>query len=117
MTCFLGEWEIVCRGCHGKVQRRSSRCKFRGLESLTLDLTVTECREVFEFPKLIGIFEDAHRLRLGNLRIGQNTSSFSGGSSKAQTFRVVRARICITSLIVLDEPSAGLSQVDCPELA
>ena len=117
---FLAAAEVVCSACGGTRFGRAARSvRFRGKSvDEILNLRVDEAREFFgEFLRLRGILDVCCSVGLGYLKLGQSSSSFSGGENQ-------RARIAAElalpaaehTLFVLDEPTGGLHAFDVERL-
>lgn len=117
---FLASAEVVCSACGGTrfgLAARSVRFRSKSVDEI-LNLRVDEALEFFgEFAKLRGVLEVCCSVGLGYLKLGQSTSSFSGGENQ-------RARIAAElavptpehTLFVLDEPTGGLHAFDVERL-
>jgi excinuclease ABC subunit A len=84
-----------------------------------LTLTVAEARQFFfDKPALAASLDAVIDVGMGYVTLGQNTSSFSGG--EAQRLKLVQimrdAKKGNTSVLIFDEPSTGLSDVDVAKL-
>jgi len=117
---FLADVWTPCEACHGR-RFRDEVLKVR-YESLTiadvLELEVERAATVFEGHRkalhILGILQD---LGLGYLKLGQATSTLSGG----ETQRLKLASGLITDspgkvLYVFDEPTTGLHLLDTEKL-
>jgi excinuclease ABC subunit A len=109
---FLPDLEITCPVCEGKkYDSEILKIKYKGLSiSDVLDLTATEANVFFKnIPPLSKKLKTLLEVGLGYLRLGQSTSTLSGGESQ-------RIKLCKElskgtskgSLYLLDEPSIGL---------
>lgn len=121
---FLGEVTMTCPKCLGKrFNEEVLKVHFRGKSLLDLlDLTVSEAREIFyDHKKIAASLDHVIRLGLGYLRMGQSSSSFSGG--EAQRVKLLGAlkeqrsrKKEGGSLFIFDEPSSGLSDAEVQDL-
>lgn len=118
---FLGEVEIVCPACEGKrFKEKVLEVRFQGLNLLdVLSLTVERAREVFfRTKKIVSVLDRVMEVGLGYMTLGQNLSSFSGG--EAQRLKLLSLTLDVKkdkpSLLIFDEPTAGLSDVDVKHL-
>jgi excinuclease ABC subunit A len=115
---FLGDLKVTCPECNGKrFSEDVLSVKFNGKNIVdVLSLTVQEAAQFFfDQANVHAVLRNVVSLGMGYLTLGQNTSSFSGG--EAQRLKILQIllggkRSDRPSLIVLDEPSTGLSDSD-----
>jgi len=115
---FLGDLKVRCPQCNGKrFSEAVLGVKFKDRNILEiLSLTVEEAAYFFfDQANVHSVLANVVKLGMGYLTLGQNTSSFSGG--EAQRLKILQIllgskRSDRPSLIVLDEPSTGLSDSD-----
>lgn len=110
--------ENDCPSCCGtgfNYKARAVRVDGRNI-SETLSLTVEEAVSVLKDPKLSPVLEALADLSLGHLALGRSTDTLSGG--ELQRIKLVKAISSglTDSLIILDEPSSGLSLGDVDKL-
>ncbi len=118
---FLGEMPVTCSTCRGlQFNDEALSIAYRGknLHDI-LQLTIDEAREFFfEVPKLARALDQIIGMGLGYVRLGQNTSSFSGG--EAQRLKLLRLLLDAVDrkpcCLIFDEPSTGLSDRDVQQL-
>lgn len=118
---FLGEMEVVCQVCQGKrFIPDVLEVLYRGKNLYeVLNLTVAEARAFFyDDAELSRIFNTVIHVGLGYVRLGQHTSSFSGG--EAQRLKLLwllkDAKTSKPSILIFDEPMTGLSDYDVCQL-
>lgn len=118
---FLGEMDVVCPTCDGRrFQDFVLDCRIKGKNLIdVLNLTVEQaCAFFFDNKKIVSALEVVKQLGLGYLTLGQSTSSFSGG--EAQRVKMVEllhhAQSARPSVLIFDEPTTGLSDVDVVSL-
>ncbi|MBC7532079.1 MAG: excinuclease ABC subunit UvrA [Oligoflexus sp.] len=118
---FLGEMPVTCSSCRGmQFTDEALSITYRGknLHDI-LKLTIDEAREFFyEHTKLSRALDQIIGMGLGYVRLGQNTSSFSGG--EAQRLKLLRLLLDAVdrkpTCLIFDEPSTGLSDKDVQQL-
>lgn len=108
---FLADVRLVCPACKGRRFREEVlEVRVAGLNvAEMLDATVDQALELFaEESAVVNALEPVARLGLGYLPLGQPLSTLSGG--EAQRLKLARAlrEVGPGTLLVLDEPSAGL---------
>jgi excinuclease ABC subunit A len=126
----MADLEVKCDVCDGRrFQSHILAIKHRGLSiNQVLELTVDEARARFaHHPVIVKRLEALCAVGLGYLRIGQTTSTLSGGEAQ----RLKLARFLLVDLepppvgpdgkkrprmFLLDEPTTGLSAVDIRQL-
>jgi excinuclease ABC subunit A len=118
---FLGDMEIVCPACNGKrFQEAVLSVTYQGKNLLeVLAMTAAEARSFFFDHRAIAECLDAVlKVGMGYVTLGQGTSSFSGG--EAQRLKLVQimrdARKGKPLILIFDEPTTGLSDVDVAAL-
>jgi len=118
---FMAPIKVTCEACHGRRFRPEIlEIRFRGRTIAdTLDLTVDEALGVFSdrerLSRDLGVLAD---VGLGYLRLGQSTSTLSGGEAqrlKLASFlkRPARSK---PRLFLFDEPTTGLHLADIDRL-
>jgi len=118
---FLGEMAVPCSSCRGNQFSDDALAityRSRNLKDI-LELTIDEAREFFfEHTKLSRALDQIIGMGLGYVRLGQNTSSFSGG--EAQRLKLLRLLLDAVDrkpcCLIFDEPSTGLSDKDVQQL-
>ncbi len=119
---FLGEMEITCPSCEGRrFGDQVLSVAYRGKSLIDiLSLTVAQAREFFfDKTSISKVFDECIELGLGYLTLGQHTSSFSGG--EAQRLKILHLLKNLDadkkpSILIFDEPSTGLSDLDVEHL-
>jgi excinuclease ABC subunit A len=113
---FLGDLKVRCPECNGFSESvLGVRLKEKNILDI-LSLTVEEAAQFFfDQANVHAVLVNVVKLGMGYLTLGQNTSSFSGG--EAQRLKILQILLGgkksdLPSLIVLDEPSTGLSDSD-----
>jgi len=117
---FVSDVDAVCNICNG--QRYLPfvlDIKFNGLNiNEVLNLSIDESANFFaEYNKISSILEVLSTIGLGYIKLGQATSTLSGG--EAQRLKIAKAILSnqtTSGLIIFDEPSRGLHPTDLPYL-
>ena len=127
---FMADLEIQCEACEGRrFQSHILAIKFQGRNiNEVLDLTVDEAISFFiRYPAITRRLEPLASVGLGYLRLGQTTSTLSGGEAQ----RLKLARFLLADLepppsgtalkyarrmFLLDEPTTGLASSDIKRL-
>lgn len=118
---FLGEMPVTCGSCQGRRfsdEALAINYRDKNLDAI-LNLTIDEAREFFfDQTKLARALDQIINMGLGYVRLGQNTSSFSGG--EAQRLKLLRLLLDAVDrkpcCLIFDEPSTGLSDKDVQQL-
>jgi excinuclease ABC subunit A len=118
---FLSDLWLVCEECDGKrYSPEVLEVRMRGKTIAdALELTVDEALEFFAHqPRLTAILETLRDVGLGYLRLGQSSTTLSGGEAQRVKLasELFRAEGSGRSVLVLDEPSTGLSTSDVAHL-
>ena len=119
---FLADLWLTCEECDGKrFQPAILEVRFRGRS--IADVMAMSVEEALEFlahqPQAVAILRTLADIGLGYLGLGQSSTTLSGG--EAQRVKLAtelwRAGSGVPSVLVLDEPSTGLSATDLVPLA
>ncbi|MCZ6691136.1 MAG: excinuclease ABC subunit UvrA [Planctomycetota bacterium] len=117
---FLPDIFVRCDVCKGhRFNRETLEVQYRGLSVAdVLDLTVERAIQVFKaFPKIKRVLDTLDEVGLGYLRLGQPSTTLSGGEAQRLKMAGILARPRSgRSLIVLDEPTTGLHFEDISRL-
>lgn len=117
---FLPEITVVCDVCEGKkFKNEILDIKYKGLSIYdVLELSVSQAREIFKEEKGIYIkLQAMEKVGLGYLRLGQPTSTLSGGESQRLKLAAEIAKTTSKgSLLIFDEPTKGLHFEDVKRL-
>ena len=117
---FLPDVYVKCDVCHGKrYNRETLECHYKGKSiSDVLDMTVEEGLSFFsELPKLRQKLQTLYDVGLGYLRIGQSSTTLSGGEAQRVKLATELARRQTgKTLYILDEPTTGLHTEDVSHL-
>jgi len=113
---FLGNVEVICEVCEGKrFTDETLEIKYRGLNIFNiLELTVDEAYLFFDGQKKItAITEILSELGLGYLKLGQPSTTLSGGEAQRVKLATELSRQANgQTLYILDEPTTGLHMAD-----
>lgn len=124
---FMADITMVCPECGGKRYKREVlEVLYRGKSiSDVLDMTVAEALEFFGTApesaltekKIVKLLMPLYDVGLGYIRLGQSTSTLSGGESQrlklAGYFASEKLR---PTVFILDEPTTGLHSADISRL-
>jgi excinuclease ABC subunit A len=109
---FLPDVMVPCEVCHGKrYNRETLEVRFKGKSIAdVLDMTINMAVEFFEnVPAILHKIKVLQEVGLGYIRLGQSSTTLSGGESQRVKLATELARIATGStLYVLDEPTTGL---------
>jgi len=127
---FMADLEVKCDVCDGRrFQSHILAIKYNGLNiDQVLDLTVDQARAFFSgHPAVVKRLDALTSVGLGYLRMGQTTSTLSGG--EAQRLKLARFLLAdlepapvnadgkrLPRMFLLDEPTTGLSSSDVRRL-
>ncbi|NOR46120.1 MAG: ATP-binding cassette domain-containing protein [Candidatus Delongbacteria bacterium] len=112
---FLDNIKVVCSSCNGKrFHNDILKIKYREKNIYDiLELEITEACDFFrEEKKIFSKLDILNRLGLGYLKLGQPTSTLSGGEAKRLKLSAFLDTKAKDNLILLDEPTTGLSMFD-----
>jgi excinuclease ABC subunit A len=117
---FLADVYVTCEQCKGRrFSRETLEVKYKGLSIAdVLDSSVDACVDLFRNqPKIAGGLQTLHDVGLGYLRLGQPSTTLSGG--EAQRIKLsfeLGKKATGNTLYVLDEPTTGLHFHDIAKL-
>lgn len=109
---FLPDVMVPCEVCHGKrYNRETLEVRFKGKSIAdVLDMTINMAVDFFEnAPNILHKIKVLQEVGLGYIRLGQSSTTLSGGESQRVKLATELARIDTgNTLYVLDEPTTGL---------
>ncbi|MDY9918173.1 UvrABC system protein A [Proteiniphilum saccharofermentans] len=109
---FLPDVMVPCEECHGKrYNRETLEVRFKGKSIAdVLDMTINEAVDFFEnVPTILHKIKVLQEVGLGYIKLGQSSTTLSGGESQRVKLATELARIDTgNTLYVLDEPTTGL---------
>ncbi|MDA3837637.1 MAG: ATP-binding cassette domain-containing protein [Candidatus Delongbacteria bacterium] len=112
---FLDNIKLTCSSCNGK-RFHDDVLKIKYKEKSIYDVLELEISEACEFfrdeKKIFSKLDILNRLGLGYLKLGQPTSTLSGGEAKRLKLSAFLDTKAKDNLILLDEPTTGLSMYD-----
>ncbi len=113
---FMGNVETLCETCNGKrFNNETLAIRYRGLNiSEVLELSVEAALVFFAgLPKLVRILQTLEALGLGYLKLGQRSTTLSGGEAQRIKLAAELSRPgSAHTLYILDEPTTGLHNAD-----
>ena len=117
---FLPDVYVPCEVCHGKrYNRETLEVLYKGKNiSEVLDMTADEAVEFFEnLPKIRRKAETLVQVGLGYVKLGQSSTTLSGGEAQRVKLATELAKRSTGSTIyILDEPTTGLHTADVHKL-
>lgn len=117
---FLPDIYVPCEVCGGKrYNRETLEVKYKGKTVAdVLDMTVEEALKFFApLPKLARKLQTLYDVGLGYIRLGQSSTTLSGGEAQRVKLATELARRDTgRTLYVLDEPTTGLHTDDVKRL-
>ena len=117
---FLPDIYVPCEICGGKrYNRETLEVKYKGKTIAdVLDMTVEEALKFFApLPKLARKLQTLYDVGLGYIRLGQSSTTLSGGEAQRVKLATELARRDTgRTLYVLDEPTTGLHTDDVKRL-
>lgn len=109
---FLPDVMVPCEVCHGKrYNRETLEVRFKGKSIAdVLDMTINQAVEFFEnVPSIVHKIKMLQEVGLGYIRLGQSSTTLSGGESQRVKLATELARRDTgNTLYILDEPTTGL---------
>jgi excinuclease ABC subunit A len=113
---FMGEVEILCDTCNGRrFNDETLEIKYQGLNiSEILELSIEDAVGFFgDQPKVMRIIKTLNELGLGYLKLGQRSTTLSGGEAQRVKLASELARPgSAHTMYILDEPTTGLHNAD-----
>jgi excinuclease ABC subunit A len=117
---FLPDIYVTCDICGGKrYNRETLQVQYKGYSIADiLDMTVEHALDVFRnIPKMHRILETLDNVGLGYIRLGQSSTTLSGGEAqRVKLARELAKRATGKTLYILDEPTTGLHFDDVAKL-
>lgn len=119
---FMADLELVCDACHGKRYKKDIlEVKYSGKNIYdVLEMTVREAIDFFEENEQKSIVKKLKTLDsvgLGYLKLGQNSSSLSGGENqRVKLAYFLSQEKPSPTLFIFDEPTTGLHFHDIRKL-
>ena len=117
---FMPDIYVPCEVCEGKrYNRETLEVKYKGKNiSEVLEMTVDEALEFFRsLPKLRTKLETLQAVGLGYVKLGQPSTTLSGGEAQRVKLATEMAKRSTGSTIyILDEPTTGLHTADVHKL-
>jgi excinuclease ABC subunit A len=117
---FMGNVEVVCEKCDGlRFDNETLEVTYNSKNiNEVLDLFISEAREFFrDQPRILRFLTTLDDLGLGYLKLGQRSSTLSGGEAQRIKLATELAKPGSGhTLYILDEPTTGLHQADVRNL-
>lgn len=109
---FLDSVKTICDECEGKryhFEILKLKYKEKSIADV-LDMTILQALDFFEDKKLSKMLKTLDDVGLGYLKLGQSTSTLSGGES--QRLKIASELHKESNIYVMDEPTTGLHLSD-----
>jgi len=117
---FLADVYVPCEVCKGqRYNRETLEVQYKGKNiAQVLDMTAEEALEFFEtLPKIRRKAQTLVEVGLGYVKLGQSSTTLSGGEAQRVKLATELARVSTGSTIyILDEPTTGLHYADVHKL-
>ncbi|MBP3304645.1 MAG: excinuclease ABC subunit UvrA, partial [Oscillospiraceae bacterium] len=117
---FLADVYVPCEVCHGaRYNRETLEVQYKGKNiSQVLDMTAEEAVDFFEnLPKIRRKAQTLVEVGLGYVKLGQSSTTLSGGEAQRVKLATELARISTgRTIYILDEPTTGLHAADVHKL-
>jgi len=109
---FLPDVYVPCEVCHGtRFNESTLRITYKGKNiAQVLDMTVEEAISLFaHHPKIAGILHTLVDVGLGYIKLGQSSTTLSGGEAqRIKLSRELARQNTGRTVYMLDEPTTGL---------
>ena len=117
---FLPDVYVTCDVCHGKrYNKETLEVKYKGKSIAdVLEMTAEEGAEFFaDLPRIAGRLRTLCDVGLGYVKIGQSSTTLSGGEAqRVKLSAELSRRSTGRTIYVLDEPTTGLHTADVEKL-
>jgi excinuclease ABC subunit A len=117
---FLADVYVPCEVCKGqRYNRETLEVQYKGKNiAQVLDMTAEEALAFFEnLPKIRRKVQTLVEVGLGYVKLGQSSTTLSGGEAQRVKLATELARVATGSTIyILDEPTTGLHYADVHKL-
>ena len=117
---FMADLYVPCEVCHGsRYNRETLEVRYRGKNIADiLSMTVEEALRFFEnHPRLIAKLQTLHDVGLNYMRLGQSSTTLSGGEAqRVKLATELSRRATGKTIYLLDEPTTGLHMDDVGRL-
>ena len=117
---FLPDVYVPCEVCHGqRYNRETLEVKYKGKNICeVLNMTVEEAVKFFEnVPSILGKIQTLYDVGLGYIRLGQPSTTLSGGEAqRVKLATELSRRSTGRTIYILDEPTTGLHFADVKKL-
>lgn len=122
---FMADLQLVCEECHGKrFKKEILEVEYKGKNIYdVLEMTVDDAIQFFSEDKttlnqkIVDKLLNLQRVGLGYIKLGQNSSSLSGGENqRVKLASYLDLSVSAPTLFIFDEPTTGLHLADIKTL-
>ena len=117
---FLADVYVPCQVCKGqRYNRETLEVRYKGKNiAQVLDMTAEEALDFFDnLPKLRRKVQTLVEVGLGYVKLGQSSTTLSGGEAQRVKLATELARVATgRTIYILDEPTTGLHAADVHKL-
>ena len=117
---YLGNIDLLCESCNGdRFKKEVLNIKYQGYSIAEIyNHSVTDAITLFkDQPKIIHILQLMKKLGLGYLKLGQSSTTLSGGEAqRIKLTKELQSKHSSNALFIIDHPTIGLHPYDINNL-